>query len=39
MIKVKLAKLIICVDRPERASMFLAGDHAGLYSTMWGNSG
>jgi hypothetical protein len=29
MIKVKLGKLIICVDRPERASMFLAGDHAG----------
>jgi hypothetical protein len=35
-IKVKLGKLITCVDRPERASMFKVGDHTGSYSKYWG---
>lgn len=38
-IKVKLGKLITCVDRPERASMFQVGDHNGKYSTFWGHAG
>lgn len=38
-IKVKLGKLITCVDRPERASMFKVGDHTGSYSKFWGYAG
>ena len=38
-IKVKLGKLITCVDRPERASMFKVGDHTGSYSKYWGYAG
>ena len=38
-IKVKLGKLITCVDRPERASMFKVGDHTGTYSKYWGYAG
>ena len=39
MIKVKLGKLITCVDRPERTSMFKVGDHTGSYSKYWGYAG
>jgi hypothetical protein len=35
-IKVKIGKLITCVDRPERTSMFQIGDHNGKYSTNFG---
>jgi hypothetical protein len=35
-IKVKVGKLITCVDRPERTSMFQIGDHNGKYSTNFG---
>jgi hypothetical protein len=38
-IKVKLGKMITCVDRPERASMFKVGDHTGKYSRYWGFAG
>ena len=38
-IKVKLGKLITCVDRPERASMFQVGDHNGKFSCYWGHAG
>ena len=38
-IKVKLGKLITCVDRPERASIFKVGDHTGTYSKYWGYAG
>ena len=36
LIKAKAVKLCICVDRPERTSMFQVGDHNGTFSTAWG---
>ena len=35
-ITVRINKLLISVDRPERTSMFQVGDHNGTYSTCWG---
>ena len=37
-IKVKMGKLLLCVDRPERTSILQVGDHNGTYSTFWGHS-
>jgi hypothetical protein len=39
MIRVKLGKLLTCVDRPERTTIFQCGDHNGTYSTNWGFAG
>jgi hypothetical protein len=38
-IKVKLGKIMTCVDRPERANMMQVGDHNGSFSTYWGFAG
>ena len=38
-IKVKLGKILTCVDRPERTSMFQIGDHAGTFSGNFGYAG
>ena len=38
MIKVRLANLSTCVDRPERTSMFQLGDCNGTYSAYWGHA-
>ena len=35
-VTVRINKLLISVDRPERTSMFQVGDHNGSYSTCWG---
>ena len=35
-IKVKMGKLLLCVDRPERTSILQVGDHNGTYSTFLG---
>ena len=32
-IKVKMGKLLLCVDRLERTSILQVGDHNGMYST------
>ena len=37
-IKVKMGKLLLCVDRPERTSILQVGDHNGTFSTFWGHS-
>ena len=37
-IKVKMGKLLLCVDQPERTSILQVGDHNGTYSTYWGHS-
>ena len=37
-IKVKMGKLLLCVDRPERTSILQVGDHNGNFSTFWGHS-
>ena len=37
-IKVKMGKLLLCVDRPERSSILQVGDHNGTFSTFWGHS-
>ena len=37
-IKVKMGKLLLCVDRPERTSILQSGDHSGTFSTFWGHS-
>ena len=37
-IKVKMGKLLLCVDRPERTSILQIGDHNGTFSTFWGHS-
>ena len=34
-IKVKMGKLLLCVDRPERTSILQVGDHNGTFSTFW----
>ena len=36
-IKVKMGKLLLCVDRPERTSILQVGDHNGTFSTFWGH--
>ena len=38
LIKVKMGKLLLCVDRPERTSILQVGDHNGTFSTFWGHS-
>ena len=35
-VHVRINKLLISVDRPERTSMFQVGDHNGTYSACWG---
>ena len=37
-VKVKMGKLLLCVDRPERTSILQIGDHNGTFSTFWGHS-
>ena len=37
-IKVKMGKLLLCFDRPERTSIPQVGDHNGTFSTFWGHS-
>ena len=37
-IKVKMGKLLLCVDRPERTSILQVGDHDVAFSTFWGHS-
>ena len=37
-IKVKMGKLLLCVDRPERTSILQVGDHNGTFPTFWGHS-
>ena len=37
-IKVKMGKLLLCVDQPERTSILQVGDHNGTFSTFWGHS-
>ena len=37
-IKVKMGKLLLCVDRPERTSILQVGDHNGTISTFWRHS-
>ena len=37
-IKIKMGKLLLCVDRPERTSILQVGDHNGTFSTFWGHS-
>ena len=37
-IKVKMGKLLLCVDRPERTSILQFGDHNGTFSSFWGHS-
>ena len=37
-IKVKMGKLLLCVDRPERTSILQVGDHNGTFSAFWGHS-
>lgn len=34
-IKVKAGKVCVCVDRPERASVYQVGDHNGTFSQLW----
>ena len=38
LIWVKLGKLLVCVDHPERTSLLQAGDHNGTYSSFWAHS-
>lgn len=38
LIYVKAGKVGVCVDRPERASLYQIGDHNGTYSTYWGHA-
>ena len=37
-IKVKMGKLLLCVDRPERTSILQVCDHNGKFSIFWGHS-
>ena len=37
-IKVKAGKVCVCVDRPERSSLYQVGDHMGTFSTLWGHA-
>jgi len=36
LIRVKAGTVLVCVERPERASLYQIGDHNGTYSTVWG---
>ena len=38
LIRVKLGKLPLCVDCPERTSLLQVGDHNGTYSSFWAHS-
>ena len=38
LIRVKLGKLLVCVDHPERTSLLQVGDHNGTYSSFWAHS-
>ena len=38
LIRVKAGKVCVCVDRPERASLYQIGDHTGTFSTLWGHA-
>ena len=38
LIQVKLGKLLVCVDCPERTSLLQVGDHNGTYSSFWAHS-
>ena len=35
LIKVKAGTVCVCVDRPERASLYQIGDHTGSFSALW----
>jgi len=35
LIKVKAGTVCVCVDRPERASLYQVGDHTGSFSALW----
>jgi hypothetical protein len=37
-IRVKAGQVCVCVDRPERSSLYQIGDHGGTYSTLWGHA-
>jgi len=37
-IRVKAGTVCVCVDRPERASLYQVGDHTGTFSTLWGHA-
>ena len=37
-IKVKMGKLLLCVDQSERTSILQVGDHNGTFLTFWGHS-
>ena len=37
-IKVKMGKVLLCVDKPERTSILQVGDHSGIFSIFWGHS-
>jgi len=37
-IRVKAGKVCVCVDRPERASLYQVGDHNGTFSQLWGHA-
>ena len=37
-IRVKAGTVCVCVDRPERASLYQIGDHTGTFSTLWGHA-
>ena len=38
LIRVKAGTVCVCVDRPERASLYQIGDHQGTFSTLWGHA-
>ena len=38
LIRVKAGTVCVCVDRPERASVYQIGDHKGTFSTLWGHA-
>jgi len=38
LIQVKAGMVCVCVDRPERASLYQIGDHGGTFSTLWGHA-
>jgi hypothetical protein len=39
MARVKVCKILTCVDQPERTSIFQVGDHNGTFSANWGFAG
>jgi len=38
LIHVKAGTVCVCVDRPERASLYQVGDHNGTFSAYWGHA-